>query len=145
MRTFYHGPDAIVTDTQFVWQHPEFKVFAIDGLSDVRLVRSAPSGLGRAGVAVGLAVFAAGVAAAVIGGSRPLTFILPSIGLVVAFVAAAARRRRGHGWVIQARYRGREVVVYTTSDSRVFNQVTRALRRAVEQSPGRHSYGLVAS
>jgi Family of unknown function (DUF6232) len=36
-------------------------------------------------------------------------------------------------WALWADYRGRPVALYTSSEERVFNQVARALRRALEQ------------
>jgi len=37
-------------------------------------------------------------------------------------------------WALWADYRGRAVALYSTADERVFNQVVRALRRALEDS-----------
>ncbi|GAA2618702.1 DUF6232 family protein [Paractinoplanes durhamensis] len=36
-------------------------------------------------------------------------------------------------WALWADYRGRSIALYTSPDERVFNQVTRALRRALEE------------
>ena len=44
MRTYYRGPDAVITDTHFVWQSPTVRIFAIDDLRDVRLVRVVAGG-----------------------------------------------------------------------------------------------------
>ena len=49
-------------------------------------------------------------------------------------------------WQVHARYRGGETVIYASPDARVFNQVTRALRRSLEddrQEPS--TYGLAAA
>ena len=37
-------------------------------------------------------------------------------------------------WALWADYRGRSVALYTSPDERVFNQVVRALRRALEET-----------
>jgi hypothetical protein len=41
------------------------------------------------------------------------------------------RRRKISLWQVQATYRGSRVTIYASSDERVFNQVTRALSRAI--------------
>ena len=47
---------------------------------------------------------------------------------------------------LQATYRGSRVVLYASSNVRVFNQVTRALRRAVEDArPPSDDYDLAAA
>jgi hypothetical protein len=49
-------------------------------------------------------------------------------------------------WQVRASYLGSHVTVYTSVDQRVFNQVTRALRRAVEDArPTRADHGLAAA
>jgi hypothetical protein len=40
MRSYYRGPDAVVTDTHFVWQSPTVRIFAIDDLENARLVHA---------------------------------------------------------------------------------------------------------
>jgi hypothetical protein len=40
---------------------------------------------------------------------------------------------------LQARYLGAEVVLYASTDARVFNQVARALRRAMEDRDPDHT------
>jgi hypothetical protein len=41
-------------------------------------------------------------------------------------------------WVLQARYQGRTVDLYESAEPRVFNMVTSAIQRALEERPGRH-------
>ncbi|WP_433789533.1 DUF6232 family protein [Actinoplanes sp. CA-252034] len=38
-------------------------------------------------------------------------------------------------WILQARYRGRSVTLYESREPRVFNMVTRALQRALDERP----------
>jgi hypothetical protein len=43
-------------------------------------------------------------------------------------------RLRPRTFVLYATYRGTGTALYTSTDERVFNQVSRALRRAIEES-----------
>jgi hypothetical protein len=55
------------------------------------------------------------------------------VGAAAAAVSLATFGRRSvHQWELRAAYQSREVVLYTTLEIRTFNQVTRALRRAIE-------------
>jgi hypothetical protein len=55
---------------------------------------------------------------------------------MIALVAAVTARqlRSVHVWQVRATYRGAVTIVYESTDVRVFNQVTRALRRAIEDA-----------
>jgi hypothetical protein len=148
MRTYYRGPDALVTDEHFVWKAADrTRFFTIRDLQHVGLVRN--NGIDRRPdvvtvAAVGLVAFA-GTAWVTAG---------PIVGMAVGFVAAIAavvaittrQHRSEQSWQVHARYRGVETVIYTSPDVRVFNQVTRALRRSLEddrQEPAK--YGLAAA
>jgi hypothetical protein len=87
MRTYYRGPDAVVTSDFFVWRTTPAREFAIRDLSHV-------------GIAHG-----------------PARWWL--------------RRRCSE---LHARHRGLPTLLYLSHDPRVFNQVSRALRRAIEDS-----------
>lgn len=87
-RTYYRGPDAVVTDRLFVWHTAPTKSFIVQDLQNV-----------------GLALF-----------------------------ATAFWRMRPRRWELRATYQGHEVILYASCDTRVFNQVARALRRAVEDT-----------
>jgi hypothetical protein len=131
-RTYYRGPDAVVTDRLFVWRTTPTRGYVVRDLHNVGLVRREISGVGKSLVPVGggalvvlvtaWATLAAPVAA--------VTSLVAAIALLI--VSTAGRRMRPRRWEMRATYRGREVVVYASSDVRVFNQVTRALRRSVE-------------
>ncbi|GIE98286.1 DUF6232 family protein [Paractinoplanes rishiriensis] len=141
MRTYYRGPDAIITDTHFVWQTPTVRIFAIADLADVRLVRSVAGGPSGVTVALGFGVFGVAVLAGLKFG---VLAALPLLAAALMLAVLSLRRRGAHGWEIRARYRSQEVTIYTSTDPRIFNQVTRALRRTIERRP-RQAYGLVAS
>jgi hypothetical protein len=51
------------------------------------------------------------------------------------FAVGAHWRMRPRLWRLHAIYRGDDVVLYASTDGRVFHQITRALRRAVENLP----------
>ena len=132
IRTYYRGPDAVVTSEVFVWHTSPAKTFAIRELRSVVIVR----GGGNRNRAYG-AQIAGSVAVAV-----AIWPILDSPALIVAAVigvaaipgvavAAFVRRPR---WELRATYRNVAVVLYESRDQRVFNQVSRALRRAMEDA-----------
>jgi len=141
MRTYYRGPDAVITDTHFVWQSPTVRIFAIDDLRDVRLVRVVAGGPSGVAVALGFGLSALAVVTGLKFGALAAA---PLVAAVVLLVLAGLRGRSGHAWEIRARYRSQEVTLYTSEDPRIFNQVTRALRRTIERRPNRQAYGLVA-
>jgi hypothetical protein len=139
MRTFYSGPDAVVTDTHFVWRKPTVQIFAIDELTNVRLVRS---GGVRPGLLILLGLALAGAAVATTFEFGPLSAVPPVVAMVI--VAVVGIRGKDGNWEIRAIHRRREVRLFTSADPRIFNQVTRALRRSLERRAQRHTYGLAA-
>jgi hypothetical protein len=141
MRTYYRGPDAVVTDTHFVWQSPTVRIFAIDDLHDVRLVRIVAGGTSGVAVALG---FGLSVVAVVAGLRFGVLAAAPLVAALAVLFLVGTRKRGGPAWEIRARYRTREVTVYTSPDPRIFNQVTRALRRTIERRGVRRAYGLAA-
>ena len=141
MRTYYRGPDAVITDTHFVWQSPSVRIFAIDDLDDVHLERTTAGGSSGVEFALGLGLIVLAVAAGLKFGPFAAAPMIAAAAVVALF---AMRRRGGHAWEIRARYRTQEVTIYTSPDPRIFNQVTRALRRTIERRSIRHSYGLAA-
>jgi hypothetical protein len=138
VRIYYNGPDALVTEEIFVWRSDPLKAFAITDLRDVRLVQR-DVGSPRTIVAL------AGVAASAMIVAPGWLFLHQMAGRLILLAAAmiavtlaSLRRRSVHQWELRAAYRAREVTIYTTLEIRTFNQVTRALRRAVEgRAPGR--------
>ncbi|HET6529639.1 MAG TPA: DUF6232 family protein [Actinoplanes sp.] len=136
MRTiYYRGPDALITAESFVWRTAEPRIFAIRDLRRVGLVqenlpdrRSGAALVAAMGMGTGAA---AGwvVAGAAVGATLGLAAM---ITLIVAVTARQLHTVRV--WQIQATYRGVVTVLYQSPDERVFNQVTRALRRAIEDA-----------
>jgi hypothetical protein len=130
VRTYYRGPDAVVTDELFVWQAGARRAFVVAELRDVGWVRDVGIRIGRIVAAVLLAVA---------GAAWVLLVLLARwyVGLSALVVAVAVRRWPPHtrSWALRAAYRGDTAVTfYTSADARVFHQVCRALRRAMENA-----------
>jgi hypothetical protein len=60
--------------------------------------------------------------------------ILVALGMPALAAGVAMWRLRPQTFQLQATYRGAAVDLYSSEDERVFNQVTRALRRAIEDA-----------
>jgi hypothetical protein len=77
----------------------------------------------------------------------PVAYAFGALAVAIPTIWAAARTRmRSQRWELRATYRGTRVLLYASSDVRVFNQVTRALRRAVEDArPPSDDYDLAAA
>ncbi|GAB1644711.1 DUF6232 family protein [Krasilnikovia sp. MM14-A1259] len=144
-RTYYRGPDAVVTDEHFVWRTASPRVFEIRELQQVRMVRSRPTPRAFAVPVAGGAVLLAAAGWTALASSFPyalglLTVVVPG-ALLVTFT-----RTRPRTWQLEATYRGRDIVLYAQSDLRVFNQVSRGLRRAMEAArPPTTGYGLAVT
>ena len=133
-RTYYRGPDAVVTSELFVWRTSPPKMFAIRDLKKVGIARrvvdrTRPHAPKAAAGSVVLALSVWNVM-----DSPVLVATVFSAVVVPAVAAATYWRRRTWLWELRATYRGAEVVLYASTDTRVFNQVTRALRRAMEDT-----------
>jgi hypothetical protein len=131
-RTYYRGPDAVVTSELFVWRTTPARMFAIRDLRNVGIVRcDAGGGRPHTTHAAG-----ASVALAVALWPMPNTPVLVAVVLAVVLpgVAVAYWRLRPRLWELHATYRGTPVILYASPDARVFNQVSRALRRAMEDA-----------
>jgi hypothetical protein len=145
MRTYYRGNDALVTDVLFIRRTAPMQSFAIRDLHDVGTVR------GGCGPMVPGLAYAAGAALLAIAAGWLLldgwtTQVAALAGLAVsAFAAAAYCGGRALRWELHATYRHTDVVLFSSSDSRVFHQITRALRRSMEDAaPPASWYDLAA-
>ena len=133
-RTYYRGPDALVTDRLFVWHTTPAKGFAVRDLRNVGLVRGDADPLRPYTLHVAAAALVL-VAATWTMLDTPAAYVLGFLAVAVpGGFTAASMRSRPRRWELRANYRGLEVVLYASSDVRVFNQVARALRRAVEDA-----------
>ena len=143
-RTYYRGPDAVVTDRLFVWRTTPTKVYAVRDLRNVQLIRSR-DGFGRyaAPVAGGALVLAAALWTTL---GPAAVYALGALAVATPAGVAIGIRMRPRHWELHGTYRGTRVVLYVSSDGRVFNQVVRALRRAVEDArPPSGNHDLIAA
>jgi uncharacterized protein DUF6232 len=135
MRTYYRGPDAVVTSELFLRGGESARSFTIRDLRNVRIHGSDADSFRptAAHVAGGLAIIA--VAAWPLGMAAPLYAIgLVALGIPTLAAATVFCWMRPLHWELRATYRGEDVALYASRDERVFNQVTRALRRALEDT-----------
>jgi len=134
MRIYYDGPDALVTEHHFVWRTDPLRAFVISELRNVRLVQR-DVGSPRTVLAMASAAAAALIVAPGWLLLHNTTGRIVLAGAAVAAVTLATLRRRSvHQWELRAAYHAHDVTLYTTLEIRTFNQVTRALRRAVEST-----------
>ena len=132
MRTYYNGPDALITENHFIWRTDPVHAFRIRDLRDVRLVQRH---IGSPRVILATAIIAATALIVAPGwllldttGGR----VILLIAAATAVTLATARRHSAYQWELRTTYQAREVVLYRTPEIRTFTQVARALRRAVE-------------
>jgi uncharacterized protein DUF6232 len=135
MRTYYRGPDAVVTSELFLRIGESAKSFTIRDLRNVRIHGNDADSFRptAAHVAGGLMIILA--AAWPLGVAAPLYAIgLVAVGIPALAAATVYCWMRPLHWELRATYRGQDVALYSSRDERVFNQVTRALRRALEDT-----------
>ena len=143
-RTYYRGPDAVVTDKLFVWRTTPTKGYVVRDLRNVQLIRG-KDGLGpyAAPIAGGALVLAAALWTMI---GPAAVYALGALAVAAPAGVAIGIRMRPRRWEMHATYRGARVVLYASSDGRVFNQVARALRRSVEDArPPSDDHDLVAA
>lgn len=147
MRTYYRGPDAFVTADRFVWLMetprivPVRELRAIQRIEHAARTRSTDSLMILAG---GLAAFAAAgwvTAGAVAGSALAILAASAMLAAVCMRQSSGARTYR-----IVATVGGSRTTIFESRDLRVFNQVTRALKRSLENHRGDPAdYGLAAA
>jgi len=131
---YYRDANVAVTNHFF---HRGRDRYAIAELTELGMIRGPmhPSVLISTVIAVAQAPIAVPVVAIF---RSPMAFALAAVMLVVPVVVALVSARR---WPpiqqLLARYRGRELTLFSTPDAREFGQVTRALQRAIEAQPVR--------
>jgi Family of unknown function (DUF6232) len=147
MRTYYRGPHAFVTADRFVWRLDTPKIFALSELRDIRRVVHVPQGRRTDAVLVAAAGSMAFAAASWVVVGPVIGAVAVGLSIIAAMVAASTRRFRDtRSYRVVATVQGARTVIFEARDLQVFNQVTRALSRAVDD--GRHSddhIGLVAA
>jgi hypothetical protein len=139
MTVFYRSPLVLVTHEVFEAGHTTRQYFhtsrqryQITELRDVRVARGGPDrvAIGSTGLA--------GSAAVVVAACSPVIHSPQAWMAAVLLIAApglfggACWRLNPPEWQLVASYHGYDVQLYTSSDTRTFNQVKRAVMRALE-------------
>jgi Family of unknown function (DUF6232) len=130
MRTYYRGNDAVVTSELFVRRSASTKSFAIREMRNVCI--SCADGTGRSKPLVAVAALLGLTATAAAWSTGSWYALVLFAAAAPTGAAALFWRPRPARWELRAVYRGQDVALYASADVRVFNQVTRALRRAIE-------------
>ena len=132
-RTYYRGPDALVTSELFVWRISPPKTFVIRELTNVGIARS-DVGRDRPHTAQAAGSVVLAIAVWPVLETSAVTVAVVLAVAIPGVVVATYRRMRPQCWELHATYRNGAVVLYANRDVRVFNQVSRALRRAMEDA-----------
>jgi hypothetical protein len=143
MRTYYRGPDILITDEAFIRRAAPQQIFAIRGLRDVVIARGDSDASRPRTLHIGAgALILAAVAWPIL--DTPAAFAAAALIMAVPGAAILAGRRLApRRFELRATYQGQDVLLFASSDETTFNQVGRGLRRALEDSgPPASSYGL---
>ena len=133
-RTYYRGTDAVVTERLFVARTGPTTGYVIRDLRNVGLVRDDADRIRPYTTHVVVLTMILAAATWIVGPTPAAYFLgFLTVALPTTF-AVAAWRSRPRRWELRASYRGHEVILYASTDVTKFNQVTRALRRAVEDA-----------
>jgi Family of unknown function (DUF6232) len=133
MPVFYRGPRALITHEVIEIPHPQWRRIAIKDLAAVHIVQHGPDVHVARRRAFGLvALGSIFVTVPAIGQSSPIVAVAVMIGSLT-YAGACLRTVSGVAWSLVAAYRGRTLVLFQSSSQREFDQVCRALRRALEQ------------
>ena len=131
MRTYYRGPEVVVTDSLFVWRSDRTVSLVLRDLRNLAVLRIQGPRLTPVIVAALSFAFAGIVLAAVVRDGWALwagsSAAVAALGLSWNIV-----RQPPTIFTLRGVYRGSELVVYSSRDERAFDQVCRALRRAME-------------
>lgn len=147
MRTYYRGPDATVKADRFVWLLDTPQIFALRELRDIRRVEHVPQGRSADAVLVSAAGSVAVAAASWVFVGPVIGAVAVTLAVVAAIGAVSTRRYRStRSFRVVATVRGVRTIIFETREETVFNQVTRALSRAVDDDLHGHAhYGLIAA
>ena len=147
MRTYYRGSDALVTDDHFVWRASSTHIFAIGELRNIVIVQGPLTGASQGpALAAGAGLLLLAATSWVLLGSTVGYTATAAAILLTLMVMSVTGRRTTRPWHLFATYRGGPVTIYSASDLRIFNQVTRALRRSIENThPVRRREDLAAA
>jgi len=134
MRIYYRGPDALVTDEHFIWKTKTPRAVAVRELRNIGLARGETThGLSATTIAVGTATIALAVTGWLLFGTGLGYGLIAGALAGMTLTLATWQKRHVRSWELRATLRGTPITLFSSLDERSFNQVTRALRRAVEE------------
>jgi Family of unknown function (DUF6232) len=137
MRTYYRSPDVVVTSDLFMWQTIPVRTVQVRDLRRIAVVQR-PQDLRSprvvVSVSIALIVLSASVAVGVTAGSTSAWVVGAVASMAALGYSWSTIRGAPRVWELTAAYRGQSVTLFASTDAQVFNRVTRALRRAVEDS-----------
>jgi hypothetical protein len=134
MRTYYRGSDALVTADYFIWRTSSTHIFTVADLRQIVIARDAASSSTHGpGLAAGAGLLLLAVASWLLRGPA-VGYTAVAAAVVITLMIMSLTGRRAVRWHLIASYHGEEVTLYSSLDTRVFNQVTRALRRSTENT-----------
>jgi Family of unknown function (DUF6232) len=144
VRIHYRGPDVVVTSELFIRCGVPPERFAIRDLHNVCVTREEADSRSAANLVAAVAVLAAaGLIYRFAGPWLALALLLLAALSAACFAVRWHHRPRRR--ILRAEYRGTVVVLYASADGRVFNQVKRALQRAIENGPAMPWLGAAAA
>lgn len=123
MTILYRGPHALVTPEMIATVHVGWRRLPVRDLGTVQIVRVRLDGSRRL---LGLSALLVAVMTVPVAGWPPAV-------VLAAAAAGLVMRRHRDRWNLTAEHSGARAVLFTSTDQREFDQVCRALRRAVER------------
>jgi hypothetical protein len=134
MRTYYRGSDALVTDDYFVWRTSSNHIFTVGDLRKIVIARDAvTSSIQGPALFAGAGLLLLAVASWMLRGPA-VGYTAVAAAVIITLMIMSLTGRRAVRWHLIASYHGEEVTLYSSPDTRVFNQVARALRRSTENT-----------
>jgi hypothetical protein len=131
MTVLYRGPRALVTLEVIATDDTGWRRLAIADLSRVHIVRSDPGGRPVLHRALGVsALVLALVTIPIVGIPAVVSAALIAVALIFDMLARPKPRTT---WTLVARHAGRPSTLFTSTDQREFDQLCRAVQRALER------------
>jgi hypothetical protein len=137
MTVLYRGPRGLVTHNVIATTETGWRPVPFATLSGIHIVRMDPDGRALTPRALGVSVLVVALATIpLIGVSSLVVAVLVAVAVVCDVVAARARRAT---WDLLAYRAGTPAILFSSTDQREFDQLCRAVQRAIERRGGDHA------
>jgi hypothetical protein len=137
MTVLYRGPRGLVTHDVIATTETAWRPVPFATLSDVHIVRTDPEDRAMAPRALGVSALVIAVATIPIEGMSALVVaVLLAVAVVCDVVAARAPRAT---WDLLAYRADRPAILFSSTDQREFDQLCRAVKRALERRGDDHA------